>query len=54
MCLQHLVDAPVVRQVEAVLGRGESLHFQDAGSNGHSGEVNLSAGFLKSHCGVHC
>lgn len=48
-----LVDTPLVRQVEAVLGGGESLHLQDAGSDGHSGEVDLGTGLLKAHRGVH-
>lgn len=50
--VRHLVDAPVVRQVETVLGGGESLHLQDAGSDGHSGKVDLGAGLLEAHCGV--
>lgn len=52
--VQHLVDTPVVRQVEAVLRCGESLHLQDAGGDRHSGEVDLSAGLLEAHCGIHC
>lgn len=51
--VQHLVDTPVVRQVEAVLCGGESLHLQDAGSDGHSGEVDLGTGLLKAQCGIH-
>lgn len=50
---KDLVDTPLVRQVEAVLGSGESLHLQDAGSDGHSGEVDLGTGLLEAHCGVH-
>lgn len=49
--MRHLVDAPVVRQVETVLG-GESLHLQDADSDGHGGEVDLGAGLLEAHRGV--
>lgn len=51
--VRYLVDAPVVRQVEAVLCGGESLHLQDAGSDGHSGEVDLGTGLLKAQCGIH-
>lgn len=49
----HLVDTTVVRQVEAVLGSVESLHLQDAGGDGHGGEVDLGAGLLEAHRGVH-
>lgn len=49
----HLVDAAVLREFGAVLGGGESLHLQDAGSDVHGGEVDLGAGLLEAHCGVH-
>lgn len=51
--VQYLVDAPVVRQVEAVLCCGEPLHLQDAGGDGHSGEVDLSSGLFEAHSGIH-
>lgn len=51
--MQYLVDTPLVRQVEAVLRGGESLHLQYTGSNGHSGKVDLSVGLLKAHGGIH-
>ncbi len=54
VCAHYFVDTPVVRRVEAVLRGGESLHLQDAGSDGHSGEVDPSIGLLKAHCGIHC
>lgn len=49
--VQYLVDTPVVR-LEAVLCGGESLHLQDVGGDGHSGEVDPRAVLLKAHCGV--
>lgn len=50
---EHLVDTPVVRQVEAVLRGCESLHLQDASGDGHSREVDRGVGLLEAHRGVH-
>lgn len=49
----HLVDAPVLRQVEAVLRRRESLHLLDARGDGHGGQVDLGVGLFEAQRGVH-
>lgn len=48
-----LIDAPVLRQVEAILRRGEALHLQDAGGDGHRGKEDLGAGLFEAHRSVH-
>ena len=50
---EHLVDTPVVRQVEAVLCSCESLHLQDASGDRHGWEVDRSGGLLEAHRGIH-
>lgn len=49
--VQYLVDAPVA-WLQAVLCGGGSLHLQDVGGDGHSGEVDPRAVLLKAHRGV--
>lgn len=45
----HLVDAAVLRQVEAILRRREPLHLQDACRDGHGGQVDPGVGLLEAH-----
>ena len=49
MCVcVHLADAPLVGDVEAVLGRGEPLHLQDLGGD-RRGQEDFGRGLLETH-----
>ena len=52
MCV-HLVDAPVLGDVKAVLVSGEPLHLQDPGCDGQGGQVDPGTGLLKAHRLIH-
>lgn len=44
----HLADAPLVGDVEAVLGRGEPLHLQDLGGD-RRGQEDFGRGLFETH-----
>lgn len=46
--ISHLRDAPLGRDVEAVLRRREALHLQDFGGDGERGEKHTRTGLFEA------